>query len=76
MPTQSHLLPLKGYSGLDLVPFVSKYYLDTIRYILENSLLTIRLHNCHLHCPSKSEELYGLDFQLATGLWFTLKNIS
>src|SRR6266478_6298484 len=74
-PAQSCILPIKGYSGLDLVPFMSEYHPDTIHYILENSLLTMRLHDCHLHCASKSEDLYSLDFQLATGLWFTLKNI-
>src|SRR5712672_363912 len=66
----------QGYSGLNLVPFISEYHPDTIHYILENSLLTMRLRDCHLHCASKSEDLYALDFQLATGLWFTLKNIS
>jgi len=76
MLAQSRLLPMEGYSGLDTVPFVSEYHLETIRYILENSLLTMRLCDCHLHCACKSEDLYGLDFQLATGLWFTLKNIS
>jgi hypothetical protein len=76
MPAQSCVLPIKGYSGLDLVPFVSEYHLDTICYILENFLLTMGLHYCHLHCSSKSENLYALNFQLATGLWFTLKNIS
>lgn len=76
MPAQSRLLPIEGYSGYDLVPFVSEYHPDTIRYILENSLLTMGLRDCHLHCASKSDNLYALDFQLATGLWFTLKNIS
>jgi len=76
MPAQSRILPIEGYSGLDLVPYVSEYHPDTIRYVLENSLLTMRLRDCHLHCASKSEDLYALDFQLATGLWFTLKNIS
>jgi hypothetical protein len=76
MPAQSLLLPLEGYSGLNLVPFISEYHPDAICYVLENSLLTMRLRDCHLHCASKSEGLYGLDFQLATGLWFTLKNIS
>jgi hypothetical protein len=76
MPAQSRLLPIEGYSGLDLVPFVSEYHPDTIRYILENSLLTMGLRDHHLHCVSESEDLYSLDFQLATGIWFTLKNIS
>ena len=76
MPTQSRILPIEGYSGLDLVPYVLEYHPDTIRYILENSLLTMRLRDCHLHCASKLEDLYALDFQLATRLWFTLKNIS
>jgi len=64
MPAQSRLLPIEGYSGLDLIPFVSEYHPETIRYVLENSLLTMRLRDCHLHCASKSEGLYGLDFQL------------
>jgi len=76
MPAQSRLLPIEGYSGYDLVPFRSEYHPDTIRYILENSLLTMGLRDCHLHCASQSDNLYALDFQLATGLWFTLKNIS
>jgi len=76
MPTQSCLLPLDGYSGLDLVPFISENHLDTIRYALENSLLTMNLCNYHLHCASDADDLFSLDFQLATGLWFTLKDIS
>src|SRR5882672_10466811 len=49
MPAQSRLLPIEGYSGYDLVPFRSEYHPDTIRYILENSLLTMGLCDCHLH---------------------------
>jgi len=76
MPSQSRLLPLDGYSGLDLVPFVSENHPDTIRYALENSLLTMSLRDYHLHCASDADDLFSLDFQLATGLWFTLKDIS
>ena len=36
--------------------------------------MTLREH--HLHCASVSEDLYSLDFQLITGLWFILKDIS
>ena len=76
MPTQSHLLPVNGYSGLDLIPFVSKNHPDAIRYTLKNSLLTMSLHNYHLHCASNTNDLFSLNFQLATGLWFTIKDIS
>jgi hypothetical protein len=34
------------------------------------------LHKHHLHCVSNVVDLYSLDFQLATSLWFILKNIS
>ena len=34
------------------------------------------LHEHHPHCASISEDLYSLDFQLVTGLWFILKDIS
>jgi hypothetical protein len=76
MPAQSCLLPLDGYSGLDLVPFVSENHPDTIRYALKNSLLTMSLCDYHLHCTSDANDLFSLDFQLATGLWFTIKDIS
>jgi len=76
MPAQSCLLPLNGYSGLDLVPFVSENHPDTIRYALENSLLTMSLRDYHLHCASDAGNLFSLNFQLATRLWFTLKDIS
>jgi len=61
---------------LTLVPFVSENHPDTIRYALENSLLTMSLRDYHLHCASDADDLFSLDFQLATGLWFTLKDIS
>jgi hypothetical protein len=76
MPAQSCLLPLNGHSSLDLVPFISKYHPDTIHYILKNSPLTMRLCDYHLHYTSDSNDLFSLDFQLATSLWFILKDIS
>jgi hypothetical protein len=76
MPAQSRLLPVDGYSGLDLIPFISENHPDAICYALENSLLTMSLHSCHLHCASDADDLFSLNFQLATGLWFTLKYIS
>jgi len=76
MPAQSHLLPLNGYSGLDLVHFISKNHPDAICYALENSLLTMSLCDYHLHCTSNANNLFFLDFQLATRLWFTFKDIS
>jgi hypothetical protein len=45
MPAQSCLLPVDGYSGLDLVPFISENHPDAIHYALGNSLLTMSLHN-------------------------------
>jgi len=76
MPAQSCLLPVNGYSGLDLVPFVSENHPDTICYTLKNSLPTISLHDYHLHCASDTDNLFSLNFQLTTRLWFTLKDIS
>ena len=76
MPTQSRLLPLNGYSGLDLITFVSENHFDTICYTLKNSLLTMNLCNYHLHCASDTNNLFSLNFQLTTRLWFTLKDIS
>ena len=75
MPIPSHL-PAKGYSGLDIVPYNYDSYATLPKYLLENSPLTMTLCEHHLHCASISEGLYSLDFQLVTGLWFILKDIS
>jgi hypothetical protein len=76
MPIPSCLLPVEGYSGLDIVPYNYDGYATPPKYILENSPLTMTLREHHLHCASVSEDLYSLDFQLVTGLWFILKDIS
>jgi hypothetical protein len=76
MPTPSRLLPVEGYSGLDVVPYNRDNYTTSHQYILENSPLTMTLREQHLHCASISKGLYSLDFQLVTGLWFILKDIS
>src|SRR6267154_4771567 len=76
MPILSCLLPAEGYSGLDVVPYNYDNYATSHEYILENSPLTMTLREHHLHCTSMSEDLYSLDFQLVTGLWFILKDIS
>ena len=76
MPAQSCLLPLDGYSSFGLILFVSENHPDTIHYTLKNSLLTMNLHDYHLHCASDTDDLFSLNFQLATGLWFILKDIS
>ncbi len=73
MPILSRLLPAEGYSGLDVVPYS---YAASHKYILENSPLTMTLREHHFHCTSVSEDLYSLDFQLVTGLWFILRDIS
>ena len=75
MPIQSYLLPAEGYSGLDVIPYNYDSYAIPHKYILENFPLTMTLHEQHLHCASGSEDLYSLDFQLVTGLWFILKDI-
>ena len=76
MPIPSRLLPAEAYSGLDVVPHNYDSYATLPKYLLENSPLTMTLREHHLHCASVSEGLYSLDFQLVTGLWFILKDIS
>ena len=76
MPIPSRLLPVEGYSGLDIVPYNYDGYSTLPKYLLENSPLTMTLHKHHLHCASVAKGLYSLDFQLVIGLWFILKDIS
>ena len=76
MPIHSCLLPVEGSSGLNVVPYIHNNYTTPHQYILEDSPLTMTLHEQHLCCASASEDLYSLDFQLVTGLCFILKDIS
>src|ERR1700677_3503193 len=76
MPAQSRLLPFDGYNGLDIVPFISEHHPVTTSYLLEHSPLTMSLHDRHLHCASAAGNLFSIDFQLATSIWFILKDIS
>ena len=76
MPAQSCLLPFDGYNGLDIVPFISEHHPVTTSYFSEHSPLTMSLRDRHLHCASASSDLFSIDFQLATSIWFILKDIS
>ena len=76
MPIPSCLLPVEGYSGLDVVLYNYNGYSTLPKYLLENPPLTMTLRDHHLHCASGAEGLYSLDFQLVIGLWFILKDIS
>ena len=76
MPIQSRLLPLNGYTGLDVVPFVVTDQVITFQYILENSPLTMTLQDHHLHRASATKNLFSIDFELANTLWFILKDLS
>ena len=76
MPIQSRLLPLDGYTGLDVAPFAAANQVVAFQYILENSPLTMTLREHHLHCASATEDLFSIDFELANALWFILKDLS
>ena len=75
MPTQSHLLPLDGYSGFDVVPFITTDQVVAFQYILENSPLTMTLWDHHLHRDPATKDLFSIDFELANTLWFILKDL-
>ena len=70
MLIQSRLLPLDGYTGLDVIPFVA------FQYILKNSSLTMTLREHHLHRASATKDLCSINFKLANALWFILKDLS
>ena len=76
MHIQSRLLPLDGYTGLDVVPFAAADQIVAFQYILKNSPLTMTLREHHLHRASATEDLFSLDFELANTLWFILKDLS
>ena len=68
MPIQSRLLPLDGYTSLDVVPFVTANQVVTFQYILENSPLTMTLRDLHLHHASATKDLFSINFELANTL--------
>ena len=76
MPIQFHLLPLDGYSGLDIIPFVTADQVVAFQYILENSPHTMTLQDHHLHHASATKDLFSINFKLANTLWFILKDLS
>jgi hypothetical protein len=76
VPTQSRLLPLDGYSSLDVVPFIATDQVVAFQYILKNSPLTMTLWDHHLHHASATKDLFSIDFELANALWFILKDLS
>ena len=76
MPIQSRLLPLDGYTGLDVIPFAVANQVVAFQYILKNSPLTMTLREHHLHRALATEDLFSIDFELANALWFVLKDLS
>ena len=76
MPIHSRLLPLDGYSGLEVVSFITADQVITFQYILKNSPLTMTLQDHHLHCASATKDLFSINFELANTFWFILKDLS
>jgi hypothetical protein len=76
MLIQSRLLPLDGYTGLDIVPFVAADQVIAFQYTLENSPPTMTLRDHHLHHASATKDLFSIDFELTNALWFILKDLS
>ena len=76
MPAQSCLLPLQKYSSLNIVPSVAKHHPIALCYIFKNLPLTMTLKDHHFYSIFIKNVLFSLDFQLSTGLWFILEDIS
>src|SRR6202451_898327 len=76
MPVQSRLAILPAPTSTDIVPYNSVHNPDILSAILDTSYLTMRLKRHHVHDVSKLHNLYLLDFHLAMGIWYLLKDLS
>ena len=59
-----------------IIPYHPADRFDILAAVLENSLLTMNLRPHHFNTLSKSCDLYALDYNLANGIWGTLKDIA
>jgi hypothetical protein len=76
MPVQSRLAILPAPTSTDIVPYNSVHNPDILSAILDTSYLTMRLKRHHVHDVSELHNLYSLDFHLAMGIWYLLKDLS
>src|ERR1700734_4137262 len=76
MPVQSRLAILPAPTSMDIVPYNSVHNPDILSAILCTSYLTMRLRHHHIHDVSELHNLYLLDFHLAIGIWYLLKDLS
>src|ERR1700674_917400 len=76
MLIQSRLTISPAPASADIVPFNSSNNPDILSAILETSYLTMRLKRHHIHDISEVHNIYSLDFHLAMGIWYLLKDLS
>src|ERR1700683_4909265 len=76
MPIHSRLAILPAPTSTDIVPYNSVHNPDILSAILDTSYLTMRLKRHHVHDVSELHNLYSLDFHLAMGIWYLLKDLS
>src|ERR1700735_1388782 len=76
MPVQSRLAILPAPTSMDIVPYNSVHNPDVFSAILDTLYLTMRLKCHHVHNISELHNLYSLNFHLAMGIWYLLKDLS
>jgi hypothetical protein len=76
MPIHSRLAILPAPTSTDIVPYNSVHNPDILSAILDTLYLTMRLKCHHVHDISELHNLYSLDFHLAMGIWYLLKDLS
>src|ERR1700729_3866861 len=76
MPIHSCLAILPAPTSTDIVPYNSVHNPDILSTILDTSYLTMRLRRHHVHDISELHNLYSLNFHLAMGIWYLLKDLS
>src|SRR6202046_1177307 len=76
MLIHSCLAILPAPTSTDIVPYNSVHNPNILSAILNTSYLIMRLKCHHVHDISKLHNLYSLNFHLAMGIWYLLKDLS
>ena len=76
MPVQSRLSIAPPPTSRAVVPYNAVNNPCILQGILESSFLTLMLKHHHIHSILEIHNYYVLDFNLASGIWCVLKDLS
>jgi hypothetical protein len=76
MPMQSCIFTPPFFSPSEIIPFNPVTHSSILHGILESSFLTMMVKRHHIHAISEIHNFYSLNFNLTSGIWRVLKDLS